>query len=183
MVRKPISSRSTSQTLPYPLSPTSPSTISPGDRQPHDFEAETQREASTFVSSTVASDGSTNKGMAQTKHAGKNELPQALRVGRGSLKDQMDDRQVALQIGPAQLTPRSSSESFRHGDFPTAAPAETAASYSQSNNPYVRMRSDGPEGAPANDVNSAAVWAEDSVKSSSFSLQNHCKFESVSHRE
>lgn len=182
MVKKPIADRFPSQTLPYPLSPTSPSTISLGVPQPHNFEPKTQQEVSSFPSSTVAPDESRDKVMAQTKDAGQNELPQALRVGRGSLNDQMDDRQAAPKIGPAQLTPRSSSESLRTGAFPTAAPTESAVSHPPSNNPYSRMRSDGPPGAPANDVNSAAVWAEDSVNPSSFSTQNHCKIESVPHR-
>ncbi|KAI4238941.1 MAG: hypothetical protein LQ349_000743 [Xanthoria aureola] len=173
MVKKPIADRFPSQTLPYPLSPTSPSTISLGVPQPHNFEPKTQQEVSSFPSSTVAPDESRDKVMAQTKDAGQNELPQALRVGRGSLNDQMDDRQAAPKIGPAQLTPRSSSESLRTGAFPTAAPTESAVSHPPSNNPYSRMRSDGPPGAPANDVNSAAVWAEDSVNPSSFSTQNH----------
>lgn len=181
MVKKPIGDRSSSQTLPYPLSPTSPSTISLGVPQPHNYEPETQQEVSSFPSSTIAPDGSRNKVMAQTNHAGQNKLPQALRVGRGSLNEQVEDRQAAPKIGPAQLTPRSSSESFRHGAFPTAAPTESAASYPPSNNPYARMRSDGPPGAPANDVTSAAVWAEDSGNPSSFSTQIYCKIESVPH--
>lgn len=181
MVKKPIGDRSPSQTLPYPLSPTSPSTISLGVPQPHNFDPETQQEVSSFPSSTVAPDRSRDKAMAPTNHAGQNELPQALRVGRGSLNDQMDNRQAAPKIRPTQLTPRSSSESLRNGALPTAGPTESAASQPQSNNPYARTRSDGPPGAPANDVNSAAVWAEDSAHPSSFSTQNHCKIESVRH--
>ncbi|KAL8645264.1 MAG: hypothetical protein Q9226_007377 [Calogaya cf. arnoldii] len=158
MVRKPISNRHTSQTLQYPLSPTSPSNISHGDRQPHDSEPETQRQtSSTAVPSKVSI-----RAMAQTNHVGQNELPPALRVGRGPLETQAQ----------AQLTPKSSSESFRQGQLSNVAPAESVARHSQSNNPYVRMETSSSKGEPVNDVNSAAVWADESANPHSSSLQN-----------
>ncbi|KAL8665777.1 MAG: hypothetical protein Q9168_007623 [Polycauliona sp. 1 TL-2023] len=153
--------RSASQTLPYPLSPTSASTTSAGDPQPHEFEPETKRQSSSLVSSTAFPDDVKNRSMAQTNHAGQNQLPQALQVGLRPSKDHSDDRPTASQTAPTQLTPRSSSESVRHGQTPKAA---SVASYSQSNNPYVRMRSDGSQAPPANDVNSAAAWADEAVQ-------------------
>ncbi|KAL8993241.1 MAG: hypothetical protein Q9169_006492 [Polycauliona sp. 2 TL-2023] len=161
MVKKPIGNRSTSQTLPYPLSPTS---TSAGYPQPYECEPGTQGQTSNLVSSTAIPDDLKNGGMAQANCVGQDELPQALRVGHGSSKDQTDDRPAALQINPAQLTPKSSAESVRHGQLPKATPT---AVYSQSTNPYLRMKSDGPQGASENDVNSAGVWADEAVKQNS----------------
>ncbi|KAL8847534.1 MAG: hypothetical protein Q9221_007434 [Calogaya cf. arnoldii] len=158
MVRKPISNRPASQTLPYPLSPTSPSTISLADCQPHDSEPNTQRQ----TSSTAVPSELDIRAMAQINHVGQNELPPALRVGHGPLEPQ----------APTQLTPKSSSESFRQGQLSNVAPAESVARHSKSNNPYVRMRTSSSKGEPVDDVNSAAVWADESADPHSSSLQN-----------
>ncbi|KAI4272824.1 MAG: hypothetical protein LQ337_005040 [Flavoplaca oasis] len=163
MVKKPISNRIT---LPYPLSPTSPSATTAGNCQPYDFESETQRQASNSVSSTIIPEGSQIRGMAQANHVDQNTLPQALRVGPGGLKDQLDDRPTTLpkHVGPTQLTPKSSSESVSQTQNITTAPT---VPYPQSTNPYMRMRSGASQGSPAGDVNSTDIWANELVKPNS----------------
>ncbi|KAL8844176.1 MAG: hypothetical protein Q9176_001582 [Flavoplaca citrina] len=163
MVKKPISNRTT---LPYPPSPTSPSVITAGTCQPYDFESETQPQASDSVSSTAVLKGSQIRGMAQANHVDQNALPQALRVGPGALKDQLDDRPAILpkHVVPTQLTPKSSSESFSQTQNSTAAPTVPDP---QSTNPYMRMRSGASQGLPAGDVNSTDIWANEPVKPNS----------------
>ncbi|KAL8779231.1 MAG: hypothetical protein Q9213_007038 [Squamulea squamosa] len=172
MVRKPINYRSTSQALPYPRSPTSPFTTSPANRFPHEVEAESEQQVSSLTYTTATSDDLKIKGMGKANHAGQSDLPQALQVGHAPLKDQMNEIPPASQVAPAELTPKSSSESFGYGTLPLVAPAQSIALNPLSNNPYVRMKSDHRQGTPANEGNSTAVWADESTRLELSSLEN-----------
>ncbi|KAL8910080.1 MAG: hypothetical protein Q9171_004601 [Xanthocarpia ochracea] len=142
---------------------------SSGDHPPpNDFEPQ---ETSSSMHPTANPDELKIKGLGRMNHARHNDLPRALQVGHEPSEDQMDDRPAALKLSSDQLTPKSSSESFRHGQLSTAA--ESAASNSQSNNPYMRVRSDFSQGVSANDGNPAAVWADEPLRTDKSFLEYH----------
>ena len=141
---------------------------------PNDFEP---RQTSSSIYPTATPDELKIKGLGRINHARHEDLPRALQVGHEPSKDQMDDRPAALKLSSDQLTPQSSSESLRHGQLSTAA--ESAAFNSQSNNPYMRIRSDFPQGVPANDGNLTAVWADESLRTDKSSLEYHRKSDTI----
>ncbi|KAL8815405.1 MAG: hypothetical protein Q9223_005450 [Gallowayella weberi] len=139
MVRKATNPQSASQTLPLSFSPTSPPATSSRDR--------------TTVPQSISPK------VLEPVQGAQYQLPQALRVRQGSVRERAEDRLFRPQIAPFELTPRSSSESLRSGGFVPPDYGSSARQKSQSNNPYHRMKDAGVGGTPMRDESSTAVWA------------------------
>ncbi|KAL8763990.1 MAG: hypothetical protein Q9194_007206 [Teloschistes cf. exilis] len=140
MVKIPINSPS-SQSLPYPVSPTSPHTTFA--RQEH-----TQR-SPTFRTGSISSMSDAVDSRSLTGHHAQDRLPQALQPGHPA-------------IAESDLTPRSSSDSQRSQTFAPPANVLLNNQSTQSNNPYLRMQRAQPNPPfipQAHDETSAAAWA------------------------
>ncbi|KAL8948583.1 MAG: hypothetical protein Q9222_005234 [Ikaeria aurantiellina] len=133
MVRVPIQPQ---QSLPYPVTPTSPITNS---RREQDSAQYQQASASSM------SDAIGTMPLEPLDRHERDNMPAALRVGQASPKPQPD------RITPSDLTPRSSSESQRYEAF-----------VQPSNNPYHPANyTDTSETQSTKADNSTAVWANE----------------------
>ncbi|KAL8773857.1 MAG: hypothetical protein Q9209_001287 [Squamulea sp. 1 TL-2023] len=117
--------------------------------------------------------------MGKVNRAAQSNLPPALRVGQAPLKDEVNEIPPAPQAVPAKLTPKSSSESFSHGSLSSVAPPHSIAVHPQSNNPYLRMKPDYPQGTPASNGHSTAVWVDESMGTRNTSPENPCKIATI----
>ncbi|KAL8696828.1 MAG: hypothetical protein Q9201_007456 [Fulgogasparrea decipioides] len=170
MVRKPISPRPTSHSLPYPVTPTSPQTTLARDPASRTQDGTLRNQAVSAGSISSMSDVAQSRDHNAVSHDGLNELPPALRVGQ----DDSWRPGNTLPVPSPDLTPRSSLESQRGQVSQHPVHSSYNASSQQSNNPYFRMQQD-----RSNDMNptsmtddtSTAIWADgpigDSVKAGS----------------
>ncbi|KAL8685997.1 MAG: hypothetical protein Q9218_007416 [Villophora microphyllina] len=160
MVKIPINTQSSSQPLPYPVSPNSPPTTFTRDFTPRS--QEDIQSSSAFRAGSVSSMSEAVDSRPTTGHQDQEGLPRALQVGHGSANNWANEQALPHPIAESELTPRSSSDSQRPRGF--APPAHNAFNLqnSHSNNPYLRMQHTQPNlpGPPqASEENSTDAWA------------------------
>ncbi|KAL8731073.1 MAG: hypothetical protein Q9181_004445 [Wetmoreana brouardii] len=170
MVKKPISPRPASHSLPYPLTPTSPQTTLARDPASRTQDGTSRSQAINAGSISNMSDVAQSRDHNAVSHGGLDELPPTLRVGQDDSWRPGNPPPVASP----DLTPRSSSESLRGRGSQHPVHSPYNASNQQSNNPYFRMQQDRPNDMISTsmmDDTSTAAWADapigDSVKASS----------------
>ncbi|KAL8712362.1 MAG: hypothetical protein Q9225_006963 [Loekoesia sp. 1 TL-2023] len=163
MVKVPLNARPSLHSLPYPVTPTSPSSSSPNPT----VRAEGSEPS---VTTLKLGQGSSMSAVARAEHpgtsssAGRNDLPPALQVGQDSSSHWANEAPASLDVASSNLTPRSSSDSQRSQDFTRGSSVSPQA---QPTNPYLRMKYDNLDASqPAliRNENSAAVWADDSAR-------------------
>lgn len=162
MVRIPTNNRHSPQSLPYPITPTSPSNIVFGHEE---FEQRIGNSSLGSVSDMSATVGP--HGLEYTPGDPETGLPPALRAGHDDPNLWTTGVTPPPRIVPSDLTPRSSSESQRSTAFAPQGQASATGSYQKSTNPYYRKKNSdlgASISAPTKDLNSAAAWADESQK-------------------
>ncbi|KAL8932575.1 MAG: hypothetical protein Q9216_006777 [Gyalolechia sp. 2 TL-2023] len=163
MVKVPVNARHSPGSVPYPVTPTSPSASSQTSTlRTWELEPPTKTMESQWGSSVTAAARSGHRG--DIKGDNKHDLPAALQVGQSSAGAWADDGRTSLGVPPSDLTPRSSSESQRSQDLTYGSPN---VSHLQSTNPYLRSKHDNLDNsqqAVAEHQSGTAVWADRSEK-------------------
>lgn len=163
MVKVPVNTRHSPNSLPYPVTPTSPLSSSQNTvlrtrgSEPSKETMEPERGSSVSAVSVPDHRG-------DTRGDNRRELPTALQVGQSSADAWANDGRRSLGVPPSDLTPRSSSESQRSQDCIYGSPK---VPHLPSTNPYLRTKHDSLDTsrlAATGNQSSTAVWADQSEK-------------------